>query len=336
MLSPVFSNAFRSLPMYRLIQKVVAGFVIAIAVSASSAANLARAQTGPLPSSQQQEATKVHLVLAGYTVSAKTDIGQDCRADLTAVQSLFSQAFLGEWGDRLVIHPLYGPSWTSAKVYEYLQKMDVGPNDVVVFYHAGHGAIMDPNRPVDSSVLILDDHQYLLRGQVLKYLAAKNCRGVIVLTDCCSSVPQAGVGRALIENTLPRFNRETIRNLFLRFRGLVDITAAEVGTTEANGNSLNDFAGARGAFTAAFLKIACDGRVFNSWAEFFPVLRDMTFVSSGNHNRAHCFTLREEIVSPPQSQPVSGPFGNQVGGLTGSVSPAPSLPPFVGGVPRRG
>jgi hypothetical protein len=107
-----------------------------------------------------------------------------------------------------------------------------------------------------------------------------------------------------------RLNKETVRNLFLRFKGFVDITAAEVGTGEMNGNFLQDFGGARGAFTTAFLKLACAAQVYGTWADFFPALRDLTRTSSNGNNQAQAFALREDLAGP--AAPVTMPAGGAV------------------------
>jgi hypothetical protein len=98
-------------------------------------------------------------------------------------------------------------------------------------------------------------------------------------------------------------NRETILNLFLRFRGFVDITAAEVGNTASNGNQLDNFGGARGAFTSAFLMAASQDRIFATWADFFGSLRDFTRTSSGGRHQAQAFALREGPALGPQARP---------------------------------
>ena len=219
---------------------------------------------------------------------------------------MFSQAFVGEWRNRLVVHPLYGEAWTAAKVRAYLQEMTIDFNDVVVFYHAGHGGIRNAEEPVKTHMLQVSSHGFLSRDDIRNLLLARKCRGVIVLSDCCSSLPKAIQGRSL-GTTQPqgqvqpqgpaRFNQATIRNLFLRFQGLVDITAAEVGQVAINGNRLNDFAGTRGAFTTAFLRLASVTRVFNGWADFYPALQEMTRTSSGQGQQPHAFTISEEAPS---------------------------------------
>jgi hypothetical protein len=189
--------------MYSFFKKIMTATVVAFALLSASTFESAQAQTGPIQGSATlqgggftgpiqvagpngtwlQEADKVHLVLTGYTVSSSQDIGQDCRADISAVQMMFSQAFLGDWGDRLVVHPLYGPAGDAAKIYSYLETMRVGANDVVIFFHAGHGIILDGNQPVQTHMLMVNNRDSLNRGQVIKMLQAMKCRGIVLLTD---------------------------------------------------------------------------------------------------------------------------------------------------------
>lgn len=262
------------------------------------------AQTGPIDPAKfavdaQVEADKVHLIVTGYTKVNGEDIGPDCRADVTAVQAMFSAAFQGAWRNRLEIHPLYGNAWTAEKIRRYLRELSIGRNEVVVFYHAGHGCIQDAARPVETHVLEVNSG-LLYRGEIKRLLLSHNCRGVIVLTDCCSSVPTVGRVRSINAAAEPHLNRQTVRNLFLRLRGVVDITAAEVGQNAGN-TQLGSFAGAQGAFTVAFLKVASEEHVYASWQDFFPALRQMTRTSSGGRHQAQAFALRENGDSISQA-----------------------------------
>jgi hypothetical protein len=253
----------------------------------------------------QVEADNVHLILVGYTAVNGNDIGPDCEADLIAVQAIFRETFQGLWRNRLRIHRLYGDEFTAAKVRDELARLAFGPNDVVVFYHSGHGVILNANEPVETHFLMVGRGDRISRGEVLRLLAARPSRAVVVLTDCCSSLPQGEPSRSRGAAPVgPRpLNRETILNLFLRFRGFVDITAAEVGNTASNGNQLDNFGGARGAFTAAFLMAASQDRVFATWADFFGSLRDFTRTSSGGRHQAQAFALREGPALGPQVGP---------------------------------
>ncbi len=310
--------------MNRWIHKGVLFLLLGLVLLTLSAPATAWGQTGPLPTNaapadQYAEASKVHLIVTGFATGTGNDIGPECRADLIAVQSLFCQAFVGPWRSRLEVHALYGEVWTAERVRQFLREVQVGANDVVVFYHAGHGGIRDADRPVETHVLQVNRQEFVLREEVRDLLLARHCRGVIVLTDCCSTLPSTPqvVGPAQgpvpappsTEQAVARLNRATVRNLFLRFRGLVDITAAEVGQGSANGNLLNDFGGARGAFTTAFLRLASSSQVFAGWADFYPALRELTHTSSGRRHRAHAFALREETAAAPASAvPGTGPL----------------------------
>jgi Caspase domain len=296
--------------MKRMFRTMMMAALLTVAIFGGGLAT-AWSQTGPtggggISANTSVEADKVHLIVTGYTKVNGEDIGPDCRADLTAVQAMFSSTFQGSWRNRLEIHPLYGDAWTADKIRQYLQDMPLGTNDVVVFYHAGHGSIQDPSRPVDTHSLLVNQG-ILRRGEVKRLLLGRNCRGVIILTDCCSSMPQFGNDRSMSASPEPRLNRETVRNLFLRLRGMVDITAAEVGTNAGN-TQMDNFAGARGAFTVAFLKVASETHVYTHWQDFFPALRQMTQTSSGGRHQAQAFTIREETGDAAQVMPaVPGP-----------------------------
>lgn len=297
--------------MKRILRTMVTAALLSVAFLGAAAP--AWCQTGPIAGgmaiSTPAEADRVHLIVTGYTRLNGDDIGPDCRADVTALQAMFSAAFQGPMRNRLEIHPLYGDAWSADKIQQYLREMPIGGNDVVVFYHSGHGGIQDAAHPVDTHSLLVN-RGVLHRGEIEKLLLSRNCRGVILLTDCCSSLPQLGRPRGGAGQEA-NLNRETVRNLFLRMRGLVDITAAEVGSAAAAGNNLHDFGGARGAFTVAFLKVASETHVYASWQDFFPALRQMTRTASAGRHQAQAFTIREDAavqLAPAAMLPTTGPL----------------------------
>jgi len=263
--------------------------------------------TGPLAGKigHAAECDKVHLIVTGFVSGSAKDIGADCQNDLLAVQGLFATVFNQKgWRDRLVIYPLYSASWTATKILEFGRTMKVGQNDVVFFYQAGHGVIKDGAQPISSHLLQVGPGEYVRRSQVRDMLLQRGCRGVVILTDCCSNIGKQNVTNRSAGNepTIARLNPTTVRNLFLKFRGLVDITAAEVGSSAQNGNHLGNFGEARGAFTTAFLRVASESQVHENWQGFFRILQQTTLTSSGGKHRACVLQIRENVA--PQIQPI--------------------------------
>jgi hypothetical protein len=208
----------------------------------------------------------------------------------------------------LVIHALYGEYWTGNLILERLGNAKIGRNDIVIFCQAGHGCIENAAQPIDSHLLQVGAREYLRRSQVRDALLKHPCRGIIIMTDCCSNIVHRSIPQSRsAENAghTAQMNRQTVRNLFMTFRGFVDITAAEIGVAAANKNKLGNFGEARGAFTAAFLRAVCDEHVHQDWVGFFRSLQDMTHISSGGRQRACALIIRENAA--PQARPIKRP-----------------------------
>ena len=110
---------------------------------------------------------------------------------------------------------------------EHAEVMQVGSNDAIVVYHSGHDMFVDPKTP-ELSQIVLTDEGPIQRGDLLRILNAKRARGLILLTDCCSSYPEAATARQVTRTNFA-YNARTVQSLFLRVRGLISITAAEPG-----------------------------------------------------------------------------------------------------------
>jgi len=235
------------------------------------------------------EASRVHLVLLGYTPA--NGFGDACRRDIIAVEATLRAGFR-EKSDRIVTHelsvknPRTGAAYTTAEVEQYLRSMEVGRNEIVIVYHSGHGKITNPREPESSHVLEFNGGE-ISRGTIMRLLQAKNPRGLIVLTDCCSAF---GVSEELefVSFGGPTVNAETIQNLFLRMTGVVSITAAQDGTYGIVGYSGGNPGFAGSAFTVALLRLTFGERSYVSWKDFFPSLCEETFAaSSGRTSTPH-------------------------------------------------
>jgi hypothetical protein len=258
-------------------------------------------QPGPADRPGGDEAARLHLILLGDENDPA--IGWNCTQDVDAVRRLFLQAFAGQPG-RLVIHDLTGDAWSPSRVLDFLYgRLDLGPNESVLLYHSGHGSILVADQPYEGSLLLLNSGAKIRRADLRQALERQHPRALILLTDCCSSY--FIYGRAVPEQsgwkpTTPALTWATVRNLLLRTRGQIDLTAAGPGTTASAGHDGFDTTGAQSAFTDALLRLWTDpSRVFTSWREFFPVLQEQTYEASAHHHRAYAFTLRELGTGQP-------------------------------------
>lgn len=282
------------------------------ALLASGLANVGQARADQLNNTPQSpaEAGKVHLILTG-DVSCP-NIGPQCQSDIAAVyqkfNSIFNKRQADSWRGRLKVHHLVGDAWTADKILTYVRGgsktekgLTIGKNDVAVFYFAGHGGIKDTAKPYETFSLWISPKDPLNRAQVRDALLRHSPRGVILLTDCCSAAkPLQGIKTMKLTGQRPaaawNMNVATMHNLFLKFRGLVDITAAEIDTVSIDDKNLG-FGDSRGAFTTAFLRVACETQAVANWETFAKRVNAETLFASGNAQRPHVFYNLDSLTA---------------------------------------
>jgi hypothetical protein len=241
----------------------------------------------------RDEATRLHVVLLGFTPA--DGIGPACRKDVEAVRRFFQSSLGSLPGNRLQIHDLTGDAWTPDRILAALQKLPVGPNDNVLVYHSGHGC-MRPDGPWASHLLTVNGHRDVPRYRIRDVLKGLRPRGLLLLTDCCSycgtnGVPEGMVPRSLVVGP----NVASVRNLFLKARGLIDITAAQAGGTAQATHVGPNAPGAGSAFTVALLNLLSDPtQTFTAWQDFFPRLRRETQASSNGAHQPEVFHLPKD------------------------------------------
>jgi hypothetical protein len=95
-----------------------------------------------------------------------------------------------------------------------------------------------------------------------------------------------------VQNQVARPNAATVRNLLLRSRGLVNITAAQDGTEALASAKGANPAQAGSAFTVALTRLWYKMDVtYASWPQMFPVLQTETFQASGGAHQARAFQI---------------------------------------------
>jgi Caspase domain len=238
------------------------------------------------------EASKVHVVL--LVCKTDSEIGDADARDVEAMRKAIEQAFYND-SNRVVFHDLTGMNpatnnWYSAEdILGYLRNMQVGPNENVLVYHSGHGAILNPSAPEATQLLVMNGGR-LLRKEIMDAVMAHNPRGFIMLTDCCSSY----MGEAHEAPDAATLNVETVRCLLLNPTGIVSLTAAEDGRTAVASFVGSNPGCAGSAFTVAFLRLCYrDDVTYMSWESMFPVLRYETGLASGGRHYARAFQIAE-------------------------------------------
>jgi hypothetical protein len=178
---------------------------------------------------------------------------------------------------RRKIDVLDGKKVTREAILNYYKNLSVGPDDVLLFFYAGHGAIdektnqhnLTPQGGITS---------WVPRAEVRKAMEAKKAGLVVLLTDCCSTriavKPGVNTRKAITDVKM----HPVLRSLLFLHRGTVDVTAAEDGT----GSWGDDDHG--GVFTGSLVSLLegdlktldKDHDGFLSWKKFFPQLQKET------------------------------------------------------------
>ncbi|HYV34821.1 MAG TPA: hypothetical protein VE988_03895 [Gemmataceae bacterium] len=252
------------------------------------------------------QADKLHVILLVF--GHKGGISAACQKDCKGVKTALETAFAGE-EDRLVFHdltvvnPKTNKYYSTKETMEVINGLKIGRNDNVLIFQSGHGAIGNKNDPEWSHKLQMDGGT-LTRAQVQKPIEAMKPRGIIFLTDCCSGLPKkatvASEEEELVSLETVGPNVQSIRNLVLLPSGVISVTAAEDGKLAIAGFKGANPAKAGSAFTVALLRLWYNSDVtYDSWNQFFPVLKKETGLASGGKHLARAFQLNDKYVATP-------------------------------------
>lgn len=180
---------------------------------------------------------------------------------------------------------LDGSRLNRTAVLKHYENLKTGPNEALLFFYAGHGALTKDNVhclfPQQKERMSQKERlsTAIPRLDVRKAMEAKGAGLVVLLTDCCSTrlplkldkiVKRPAVGKVVIH---PAMN-----HLLYQHRGTVDITAA----AEDEGSWGDSTQG--GIFTRSLVRLLendlkaldRDGDRFLTWKEFFPLLEKET------------------------------------------------------------
>jgi hypothetical protein len=224
------------------------------------------------------ELKKLHVILVFDTGAA--DLALGLRVDQTRVRNLLVQNIPGSRLDMDKSHLFEGKQVTREEILKAVRKLEVGPEDGILFYYGGHGG-----RTPDGKHFLALRQGRLFRDELRQALDARKAGLVVLLTDCCSNavkmarVVEDDYGSRPVE--LVKEIHPTLRDLFFRARGTVDITAAS--NDRAYGDDISG-----GLFTQATCRILStkhkallarldtnhDGQL--TWVELFPGLKKDT------------------------------------------------------------
>jgi hypothetical protein len=269
---------------------------VALTVLLVLAVGPARAAADPPgPDVVSAEANKVHVVLLVF--GHKGGISAACQKDCKGLKVALEAAFADDT-ERLVFHDLSQKNPATDKYYTrdetlaVIKGLKVGPNDTVLVFQSGHGAIGNRLDPEMSHRLTMDGGT-LSRAQIQLPLEAMQPRAILFLTDCCSGIAKKPGAEAEPVALTAGPNVKTIRNLVLRPTGIVSITAAEDGKLASASYRGSNPGKAGSAFTVALLRLWYADTIYTDWVTFFPDLKAETSQASAGRHAARAFQLRD-------------------------------------------
>jgi hypothetical protein len=205
--------------------------------------------------------------------------------------------------DRYTLDILDGADVTPTRVLNYYRDLKVDPNETLLCYYSGHGAADETK----GHFLDMKAGR-LMRSDLRKAMEAKRARLVVLLSDCCGAYgldafgPRNRIGleppdkekkdgkakrrpdHGARQNTLRSGRGETLRHLLFHHRGVVDITACDLGKLAFS--SLGS--GGYFTLTLGYLfgvdgdRFDADGDGLISWNGFFTVLQVATQQNATN------------------------------------------------------
>ncbi len=218
------------------------------------------------------ELKKIRALLAIDTEAddLKASVLQDMRNIKMILDAYVPDNMRGE------ITVLEGKQVTRQAILDHYRRMPLVPDETLLFFYAGHGAIDNKG---DHFLLLQKGKDPLYRKDVVQAMKSRKPGLVVLLTDCCSIKLKTRLtskhGDRLVLEPRPH---PVIRCLFFQHRGVVNITAAQDGA----GSWGDDRQG--GIFTRSLCGLLKDDLKnldsnkdhFLSWKEFFSHLERKT------------------------------------------------------------
>jgi hypothetical protein len=241
------------------------------------------------------QAPELRRVRALLVIDTRSGLGESVELDGRRMMSVLRT---GLPKDRLDVTTLTGAKVSRATILSYYRNLATGPDEALLFYYAGHGAT-DPDK---GHFLALQElkTEPLTRADLKEAMRKKRPGLVVILTDCCSDRYELKKKNRDIWSEEHREVNPVLRDLLLRHRGVVDVTASTGNEAFGDEHQGGLFTRNLGRLLLTPVRdLDTNGDGFVDWSEFFPRLQhdtERSFVSWAREHRS----LGEDIDQKSQ------------------------------------
>ena len=144
--------------------------------------------------------------------------------------------YLEEFGYDSQFSDYYGANCGKASLMQAINGLQVGSNDVVVFYYGGHGARAYNNSEDRFPQMCLGEpsqSNWVPSSLIKNIIAKKNPRLAIILTGCCNKEGSGVTIKSIVAQssgyTSEAINKTAYKKLFLESKGIVQLTSSKAG-----------------------------------------------------------------------------------------------------------
>lgn len=212
---------------------------------------------------------KVILVICDNYVSAENNgIAQSVRVDMGTMTQLFNVL---EKRNIMKVEKtvLQGTKATLANIRTAIKNLQVGSDDVLMFYFSGHGGMQN-----GKTFLFSSDEKELQRSEIEAAFNAKPARLKMIVTDACSNdVDGLSATRSLSKSgqQIDAGEFDAIyKELFLNYQGILNISASTEGEYAWSNDNFGGF------FTYHFVKEGLIKKPIGDWQTIFTAAKEKT------------------------------------------------------------
>ncbi len=198
--------------------------------------NFDSSATSPVATASDDQQVTLHLIIIADTDDIS--IGESTKIDLRNMKTLMRKIAVQSYGKIALKSLTRNKRITRQELLNILKRLQVQPQDIIVFHWAGHGhGSSGAKWPyLDTAVETTDF------TQVIKMLNSKNTRQVIALADCCNA-PLIDTQDMYMPARLRQqyFYPENIKKMFIQPEIKIFASGSQAGQYASGTNSLGGY-----------------------------------------------------------------------------------------------